>query len=299
MSSLPFKVGERLGGGAFAEVFRIEGKPQVFKWARAEALDDRSATGAVFFARGVRLGTGSMGIWSPSPNAVLRSEVAQLRGIKTPGFVKVLSDGDHEGRSYAVLEHLDGQTWRSLLGTSQPPTARHVAQAVAMLAQAQRAKELAWHGDIKPENLYLSAKGAVRIADPCSGLVERDKHDRVTNLLVADTYNPLAEPSDFFAVGVLLLEVLGGQNCLISPEISSHDIGPRLRESLRGAMITGRGGSLYQRIATMPLPKDAAPELEAVALRCMRLQRQGTALETAEGFSSMTNVAEALEAATR
>ncbi len=302
-TGLPFALAAQVGSGAFCEVFRLAAKPAVAKIARLERLNDRFATGAIFFSRALAFHTGSTGAWRPAPNQVLLSEVKQLQGIRHPAFIKVSSVGECEGRAFAVLELIDGTTWRTGLGKPNGPKLEHFVQLVTALAETHASGELPWHGDLKPDNLYLTSSGGVRIGDPCSAMTQRLASGEVSSMLATELYNPLFDTDDLFALGVLLVEVLSGINCLFEamerpPSTTGRALGPELQKLLRAVRATGRGSQLIQRLDQMPLPtelsKAISPQLEAIALKCMGLMRVGDSIECSERFESVAALKTAL-----
>lgn len=305
LKSLPFPVGARLGGGAFAEVFAVDTKKAVLKVALDERRSGDSLTGAAFFAKGVQFATGSSSEWRPSPSAVLAKEAAVLKGISQPAFVKVIDQGVIAAtkRQWVLFERIEGVTWREAMAGDKPPGLAEVRQLVTALAEAQTSKQLAWHGDLKPENLLLTPKRVVRIIDPTSGCVEKDAAGQVGSMLTTDWYNPAFETSDLPSLGLVLIEVLTGSNCLLSasPEVanSTRVLGPKLKAWLNAARVTGRASRVLQRLATMALPRELLPSMpaavEAVALKCLSLANTPTGLEMTEPYGSMAALAAALK----
>jgi hypothetical protein len=125
---------------------------------------------------------------------------------------------------------------------------------------------------------------------------------RLSALITTDWYNPAYQPSDVFSIGVLLVEVLTGTHCLMAAPLERpqvpRELGPKLVGWLQAARVTGRASRLLQRVATMPLPRELSPELspalEAVALKCMGLERTPAGLEAVEPYLTMRELVKAL-----
>ena len=301
-TGLPFQVGARLGGGAYADVWAVDSKKAVLKLALKQPRSGEGVTGGTFFARGFQFATGSTSAWSPTPTEVLAAELRTLAPLAHPAFLAPIEVGELEGRQWALFPRVDGVTWRESLKTPKGPTLKHVQQLVAALADLQDSGKLLWHGDLKPENLMLTGAGALKVLDPSSGASERDLSGRIAALITTDWYNPAYQASDVFSVGLITVEVLTGKHCLLAAPLERQavprDTGLKLVGWLQAAKVTGRASRLLQRITTMPLPRelDAAlsPQLEAFALRCMGLARTDKGLDAVEPYLTMREVAQAL-----
>jgi serine/threonine protein kinase len=301
---LPFSVGERLGGGTFADVYEVVGRSAVVKIARSEARDDPQATGAVFGARGVSFVTGSQVPWNVQPAVVVEREQAVLKGISHKAFPKVLEVGKEGNppRSWFTMEHIPGTTWRQALSSQVPPGLKEFRKLVLALAEVSDSGQLRWHGDLKPENLMLTPMRDVVVLDPASGCVELGPNKQPQSLLATAWYNPAFETNDFFSLGLILVEILTGEHLLLAAssrdEDATRSLGATLQEWLSVARVTGRGSPLLRRIASMKLPRELNPSLsqaiEDLALKCMSLVRRGDSLDRIDTFRSPRELAEAI-----
>jgi eukaryotic-like serine/threonine-protein kinase len=149
------------------------------------------------------------------------SAVAAAGRLNHPHIVKVLDAGLVDGRPFVVTELVEGQSLRALLAQGTSISTQHcveIAQAVAdATAYAHRQRVL--HGDIRPENVLLDARGKAKVAD--FGFVRAALATNMTLLgSVSDrvAYTPpdqLAgatkdERTDVYAVGMLAYELLTG-----------------------------------------------------------------------------------------
>ncbi len=284
LAALPLKKPRPLGGGAFAEVFAGESADGavVLKLARAEARSGVDVTNGVFFAEGLARHTGSVGAWKPSPNEVLASEAKQLRKLKHPAFPRLLGEDETQGRRWLIEKLIPGRTWRQAIHVDRDAKPAHVGELVRALVAVQRSGELAFHGDLKPDNLMLDDKGQVRVLDPSSGLakVPPVKGAPPERLVTTPLYNPALEASDLASLGLLLAEVLCRHQLLVE----AHDarppakLSPALEQRLRAHEAVGasRYVSRYRRL---PRPSELAggvpPKLEALALACLGLSWDG------------------------
>jgi serine/threonine protein kinase len=293
--SWPYQLGERIGGGAFCEVFAVPERGGVLKVPRPQARLEALGTGVVFNALGFRLGGGPSDPWVPEPAVVLRRETEALRRISSPAFPKVLaSSNETRAVPWLLLKRIEGHTWRHALN-STPPTLAHFSALLAALVEVNASGKLSCHGDIKPENLMLTPSGKVVILDPSSGCATRSASGAIEAMLTTEWYNPAFSSSDVFSLGVLLCELVTGQNCLLSASARIEDakrrLGPELTKYLSHAREAGHASPVLQRLSTMDLPREMMPtmseRLETIILKCMMLRRDGDALELTSPYESV------------
>src|SRR5262249_6377507 len=93
----------------------------------------------------------------------------EANGVAPPGHPSILAIHDYgtaHGRSFAVMELLEGETLRSRLRQAPLPWRKALDMGVAIAEglAAAHAKGII-HRDLKPENLFLTADGRVKILD--------------------------------------------------------------------------------------------------------------------------------------
>ena len=161
-------------------------------------------------------------------------EARTASSLNHPYICTVHSLGEHEGRPFIVMEHVEGVTLRALVGRRPPledavRTFRQVAQALA----AAHARGVV-HRDIKPENIMVRPDGYVKVLD--FGLARRlpaltssrpgGEHDTAPGALVGTVAYMSPEQargaaaesaSDVFCLGVVLYQVLTGRHPFESP----------------------------------------------------------------------------------
>ena len=100
----------------------------------------------------------------------VRNEAQALAAVHHPGVVGVYALGTHGGVDYMVMEHVAGVTLAHHLERLEDiPLAERVDLLIAIadgLAAIHRAGIS--HGDVKPENILLSASGRLVLTDPRS-----------------------------------------------------------------------------------------------------------------------------------
>ena len=157
------------------------------------------------------------------PSSV-KPEAQGLAAIRHPGVVGVYAFGSHAGVDYMVMEHVSGVTLAHHLarleGTGLPLSERlDVLVAVADgLAAVHRAGIS--HGDVKPENVLLSASGRVVLTDlglvraayePEGGLVAGTPAYMAPEIITPKFANAGWHFVDAYAFGVLAFRVLAGR----------------------------------------------------------------------------------------
>jgi serine/threonine protein kinase len=194
-----WRLGDRLGGGAAADVF--------------EALD--VGTGervAVKLLRGA----------DDLQRARFGREVAALEALDHPGVVSVRGHGELDGRPFVVLDCVEGGSLADELATrgSMPPTdAAALGAAVAdALDHVHRAGVV--HRDVKPSNVLLDPSGRPLLAD--FGVAHLTGADTLTasgcTVGTAAYLAPeqvrgehVGPAADVYALGLLILEATTGE----------------------------------------------------------------------------------------
>lgn len=143
-------------------------------------------------------------------------------GLSHPGIAHIFDFGEHDGRPFIVMEHLDGEDLHSRIqreGRIEVFVAAEIAQRVAQaLEHAHRAGAV--HRDVKPGNIFITTTGEVKLTD--FGIARAAAHATVTTTgAVIGTYHyvspeqinglPATAASDIYALGCVLFESLAGR----------------------------------------------------------------------------------------
>jgi serine/threonine-protein kinase len=200
--------------------------------------------------------------------------------LRHPNIVTIFDAGEHGGNSYIAMEHLSGETVRSLIQRRAPfSPGRKLALmegACAGLAHAHRANVV--HFDVKPDNLMLDARGVLKVLD--FGVARVLKSEVLVTQHVAGTLRymspeqlsggALDRRSDVFSLGCSLFEFVAYEPAYVG---SPHE--------------------LIARITRGPVPRLSDvlpwvdPALDALVARAM-------ALDPSQRFDDLDELADAL-----
>ncbi|MBA2480572.1 MAG: protein kinase [Planctomycetes bacterium] len=150
-------------------------------------------------------------------------EAAYMQSLRHPGIVRVLDSGEHDGRPYLVMQYVEGKRVDDLI-IKGPMEQRQAADVVVQALEALHVAHLAGilHRDIKPGNIMLDPRGAVKILD--FGLASHMHHEsrltRTGNVVGTPAYmspeqacgnrQDLSRRSDIYGMGACLYELLTG-----------------------------------------------------------------------------------------
>src|SRR6185369_1018537 len=145
----PYEILARIGEGGMGEVWR--------------ARDNRIGRDVA-----IKVLTGP---FSAGDEAVRRfeQEARAAGALNHPGLVTIFDVGTTDRSPYIVMELLEGQTLRDVLG-EEVPTALPLRKAIDYGAQIAAALAVAHekgiiHRDLKPENLFITSDRRVKILD--------------------------------------------------------------------------------------------------------------------------------------
>lgn len=143
--------------------------------------------------------------------------------LSHPNIVAVFDQGSDRGRPYIVMEYVEGRTLRQIIAKEAPMAPEkalsYIEPVVKALAAAHDVGLV--HCDVKPENVLISDRGVVKVAD--FGLAKAVTGQTVTatqGLLIGTvSYIPpelvtsgrATSRSDVYSAGVVLFELLTGR----------------------------------------------------------------------------------------
>ncbi len=204
----PYDVLGPIGAGGMGEVYRAH-DTRLDRFVAIKVLPDEAASNPEALARFAR-------------------EARSVAALNHPNILAIYDVGSESGVSFAVTELLVGETLRSRLETG-PLAVRTAIEYAVQIAEGLGAAHDRGivHCDLKPENVFLTGDGRVKILD--FGLARRDATltDKDTQELTSPgvvmgspgyiaperlTGQPATAQTDIFALGVLLYEMLAGSN---------------------------------------------------------------------------------------
>ncbi len=214
-----------------------------------------------------------------------RREAVAAAGLAHPNIVTTYDTGREGDVAYIVMELVSGITLARLLregGTLPAATAVDIAAQVAdALACAHDHGVI--HRDVKPANILLRSDGHVKVAD--FGIAKAGAGNDLTRTgVVMGTAkylspeqvsgNAAEAPSDLYALGIVLYEMLTGR----PPFVGDSEL------STAVARLTATPESLRDRRPDIP------PSLEAIVLRSLARAPEARFRSAAEMRSSLLAV---------
>lgn len=196
-----YRIGERLGGGGMAVVYRGEdlelGRPVAVKILRGQFGGDED-----FVRR-------------------FRREAQNAASLSHPNVVQIFDVGQEDDLYYIVLELVEGKSLKEVIQAQGPlpvgEAARIGMEILSALAHAHQNRIV--HRDVKPHNILISVNGKVKVTD--FGIARATNTDTVTHtgsIMGSAHYfspeqangQPTGEKSDIYSMGIVLFEMVTG-----------------------------------------------------------------------------------------
>lgn len=237
-----YRLLEKIGEGGAAEVFR--------------AIDVRlDRTVAIKLLR-------PQFVVDQQSRARFVNEAKAAAGLSHPNIVDVYDFGDApEGGMFIAMQYVEGENLKDLLqqrGRLNPAEAISIAQQVCHALSAAHDRGVI-HRDVKPQNILLDRAGSVKLTD--FGVAKALSGPQLTQSGMTfgtaaylspeqATGQPVGPPSDLYALGCVMYEMLAGQPPFSgdNPAIVAykqvweqprplHDMVPEVPPSLEGVVM--------------------------------------------------------------
>ena len=206
-----FEILGPLGGGGMGDVFRAR-DPQLLREVAIKVL--------------------LTDLWrEPDRQRRLQQEARAAAGLNHPNVVAVHDAGVHEGIAFIVTELLEGETLRQRMNGRPLPPRKAVDYAIQIASGLAAGHDRGLvHRDIKPDNLFVTKDGRIKILDfGLAKLIDPGASDDATATVTIDGVQagPVIgtaaymspeqarglrtdERSDIFSAGAVLYEMLAG-----------------------------------------------------------------------------------------
>ncbi|MBX2818535.1 MAG: serine/threonine protein kinase, partial [Rhodothermaceae bacterium] len=162
--------------------------------------------------------------------AWFKSEATLTAKVEHPNVVSIYGYGECEDGLYFTAEFVEGITLREVIekGSIPFPIALFIAEQMLLGLQAAH-KQGVLHRDLKPENVLISLEGHVKLCDfGFASLVDTEEGAEgirgtigymAPEVILEGTSS---EPSDVFAVGAVLYEMVLGTRAYAAEDASSY-----------------------------------------------------------------------------
>ncbi len=250
----PYQIDDLLGKGGMGEVYRAH-ELQLGRQVAVKILGPELLVGA-------------------TPLADFSAEARVGALINHPNIARVYDVGLHDGLPFIVSELLEGQTLRAKVTRGALGAAASFTwgrQITAALVAAHQVGII--HGDLKPENVFITSAGTVKLLDFGIAACRQSALERLQDTAVATWPHALLgtvgymspeqvrgqaldERADLFSVGAMLYEMVAG----VAPFR-----GPSPMDTL-GAILMAEPPRLRDYC-------DAPPDLERIIRHCLEKDR--------------------------
>lgn len=250
---------------------------------RIERLLGRGGMGEVYLAaRSDGAFEQQVAIKLVSPDAVahldrFHAERRILAGLEHPGIARLLDGGvSADGRPYMVMEYVDGQDIVSWCRDRRLDLGDRLSLFTKVCAAVRYAhSRLVVHRDLKPRNIFVTARGDVKLLDfGVARLLEAESEAARTQPLLTPEYaspeqlegEPVSLATDVYALGLLLFELLAG----VSPWTTRNSTMPALVRRILAGDPPAPSKIAAQQESPPVSPKAIRGDLDAIVLKALR-----------------------------
>ncbi len=197
-----YEIVKRLAGGGMATVY-VATDQRLSRTVAVKVMRESVSSDAEFVTR-------------------FDAEARAAAHLSHPNVVSVFDQGHDLGRPYIVMEYIDGHTLRNLITREAPMDPLRALDifepVVAALAAAHNAGII--HRDVKPENVLISSRGQIKVADfGLARAVTAATHTGTAGVVIGTVsyiapelvmHGKADTRSDVYSAGIMLYEMLTG-----------------------------------------------------------------------------------------
>jgi serine/threonine protein kinase len=298
-----FILEDLIGEGGYSWIYKGINKDLInrraFKIAKpADLVGQRPTTG--YGSRALIYVTGGTVDVSVDTSQLLSLQSNRMMDAADTSLVSIEEFGIERGLSFCRMEILEGQTLRNMIDAGPVPVSLFLNLAQSMQRLAANKKFL-YHGDLKPENIMVTA-GGIKILDAgYFGPIDTKNGEVDKCMVTTPEYYPHLTPDDLYALGIMIWEAA----CRVHPLSAGGDstysdmskIGPDLKSWVRHREMVGQ--YFLSPILECGRPADVRPglpeDVEQLCLRGLhlRVDNEGK-LDRGPGFASFDELISAL-----
>jgi Tol biopolymer transport system component len=250
----PYEIVAWVGGGGMGDVYRSR-DPRLARTVAIKLIAESFATDESRVRR-------------------FEQEARAAGQLNHPNVLAVHDTGIHEGAPYIVSELLEGESLRSRLQRGALPVRKAVdyaRQTAEGLAAAH--EKLVVHRDVKPDNLFITSDGRIKILD--FGIAKLTRPGADADGLKASFTETLAG-TVIGTAGYMSPEQVRGEDVDARSDIFS--VGAILYEMLTGRPAFTRETAADTMAAVLkddpPEPRGVTPALAGIVARCLEKSRE-------------------------